>query len=450
MGSRFRFRLTTANIGRLILSLLIAFGIWAFVTNERDPDRTRIVDPVEIEPVGLQDQFQIVDSLPSGRVTLKGPESVLSRTVDSQIRASVDMSGITEPDTYELEVDVEAPDGLREVSIEPDTVTVQVDTVVSETYDVTIVEPVNPPPTLTAISVSPSQVRVVGVRQNVEQVDRVEVSVALSGRTESFNFTAQPIPYDINNRPMLDTVRVEPAEVQVAVEFEVRSLSVPVIVMCACTNESGDFEIRQLPGAVAIPSTVRIEGPEGLIAQVRGVPTVPVNIENLEVSGFLPDGAELDDSGLPEGVTLERRSVDVYVEIEQSVQQISEQPVEVINAPPGTRVSLSPETVTYQLQGPAEVLAAIENDPPLVVVDLDGRDVGAHVLAPRVVLPPEVRIINLEPGEVQVTIEALPPPPTPTPQPTPTSEPVITPSSSTLPTRRIAGLKPVANQWLLP
>jgi YbbR domain-containing protein len=432
VGLHLPIRLSTAKAARLVLSLIIAFAIWAFVTNERDPDRTASFTGLEIQGAEtLSPEFQIVESLPVVSATVKGPQSVVQPMTNATLTASVDLSGIAEAGTYEIDVDLAVPPGLRDVDLDPETIVLEVDSVVSRIFDITVLEPVNPPATLTSISISSTQVRLIGVQQNVERVDRVEVPVVLSGRTESFSFATQPVPIDSNGQPMADTIRVEPQTVQVSVEFEVRAKSVPVIVQCACPVEGGGLEIRDLLTAIAIPSTVRVEGPEPLLAGISSVRTLPINIEALEVSGFLPNGAELDGSVLPDGVTLERQSIDVYVEVEQSIQSFTEIEVEVVNEPEGRLVSLSPATVTFDLQGSADLVASLTDDPPLVIVDLDGLDTGIHIVAPRIVLPPDVRVVNLQPVEIQVSIEPLPTPPTPVPTATPSTP---RPNSSSLPT----------------
>jgi YbbR domain-containing protein len=425
------FRFNSANIGRLILSLIIAFAIWAFVTYERDPERTQTFTGLDIQGLdSLSPQFQIVESLPAATITVKGPQSIVQGMSSADVTVSADLSDIDEAGLYEVDVEVSAPDGLRSVDVDPETITIEVDSVVSRIFDITVIEPVNPPATLTSINVSSSQVTLIGVQQNVERVDRVEVRVILSGRTDSFSFSAQPIPISVDGEEMVDTIRVEPQSVQVSVEFEVRSRSVPIIVQCACPADNGGLEIRDLLTAIAIPSSVRIEGPETLLAQVNAIRTLPINIEALETSGFLPNGAELDTSDLPEGITLERQSIDVYVEIEQSIQAFANQRIEIANAPADTQVRITPDTVSFELQGPTDTLVGMNADPPLVIVDLNGLDHGTHMLSPRVVLPPDVRAVNLDPINVQVTIEPIPATPTPTPAPSPTPEPIDTSSQS--------------------
>lgn len=431
MGSRLPFKFGTANIARLILSLIIAFSIWAFVTNERDPDRTQSFANLPVDGAeSLSPDFQLFEALPTVFVTVKGPESVIQGISSASLSPFVDLSMIDAAGQWEVPVNVTTPEGLRDVEVEPQVISVTVGNVVSRLMEVSTIEPVNPPATLTSITLSSSQVRLVGVEQNVERVDRVEVRIVLSGRSETFSFPAQPIPRDTDNNDLSGLVRVEPRDIQVTVEFEVRAVSVPVIVRCACQDANGELEIRDLPTAIAIPSTVRVEGPSQLLSLVTEVRTLPISIENMDASGFIPNGAELDDSSLPEGVTLDRQSIAVYVEIEQQLQSF-QQNVTPVNVPEHAQIELSPSTVRFDIQTADELMIQLENEPPIVIVDLDGLGAGLHVLTPRIVLPADAKVVNLSPIEIVVSIEITPPTPTPVPTATPTPTPI--PTSTPIP-----------------
>lgn len=439
MGSRFPFRFGTAKVARLFLSLIIAFAMWAFVTNERDPDRSQTFQNLEVNGVDtLPQQFQIVDPIPEVAVSVKGPESVVRTITTANILPSVDLSDIATPGMHEVRVDVSLPDGLRDIEVMPEFIPVNVGTVVEREMEITVIDPPSPPATLTSISLSTTTVKLVGVEQNVERVDRVEARVVLSGRTESFSFIAQPIPFAANGDNLSELVRVEPQSIQITVEFEVRSLSVPVIITCACQDADGQLEIRDLPTAIAIPSTVRIEGPSQLLSLISEVRTLPITISDLEVSGFVPNGAELDVSTLPEGVTLDRQSIDVWIEVEQQVNTF-ENRIVIVNEPENVTIQVETETVTFDIQAPAELMLAMEDEPPLVVLDLAGLAPGTHVLAPRIVLPADARVISLQPQMIAVTIQEIPPTPTPQPTatpvpPTPAPEPTAASSSMAVPT----------------
>src|SRR5690606_1224907 len=86
VGPRSTIRFGTANIARLVLSLIIAFAIWAFVTNERDPDREQTFSDLEIQgSETLGANFQVVDSFPTVDVTVKGPESVVQSMTSANV-----------------------------------------------------------------------------------------------------------------------------------------------------------------------------------------------------------------------------------------------------------------------------------------------------------------------------------------------------------------------------
>ncbi len=431
-------------VARIVLSLMIAFGLWAFVINERDPDQTVIEPGIQIVVDGLQDDFQIVDPLPPVDVTLKGPQSIVQGISVNDIEATVDMADVDAPGIYERNVKVQTPGGFRDVDVEPSSVTVEIGSVVSETFDITIVEPDDSPATLTSIRLSTSSVTLVGVERNVDNVERVELEIELGGRTESFTYTAQVTPIGADGMEINDdTIEVRPESVEVSVEFEMGSRSVPVIVQCACPTDDGGVEIRDLLSATAIPPTVRIEGPQPLITDIDAVRTVPISVANVEVSGFVTGAVDLDSSSLPEGVTIGPSAVGVYVQVELSAQELIQQEIQIINPPPDMLVDVSSTLISFELQGPAEALATLSESPPVAIIDLAGYDEGVYTLSPRIALPPDVRVVNLEPGTIEVTIERPPPPsPSPTSAPAPTVIPDSTTTTSAVPTRRVNDAQP--------
>jgi hypothetical protein len=102
---------------------------------------------------------------------------------------------------------------------------------------------------------------------------------------------------------------------------------------------------------------------------------------------------------------------------------------------------VSATLISFELQGPVEALAMLSESPPAAVIDLAGYDEGVYTLSPRIALPPDVQVVNLEPAAVQVTIER-PPPPSPTPTPAPTAEPDSPTTTSSTPARRIDDPQP--------
>lgn len=420
MGARVRQLISASNLLRLLASLVLAFLLWGFVTWESDPERSRTFPSIPVTSTGLGPSFVLVGDLPTARVTIRGPESVVTRVDATMITVTADLSDVNAAGAYDVELDVDRPSGVRDVSVVPEEIEIIVDETAQRTFLIDLVQPAAPPPNLTSVELSVDEVIVSGSAGNVDRVASVQLPLDLTGRSESFGADLEPVPVDAGG-VVVEGVIVEPSTVHVEVVFEVRSQLVPVVVMCSCTSSSGALEIRELSNASAIPSSVRISGPETLITSLATVRTVPVDISNLDRSGFISD-VQLDELSVPDGVTLEQTAVEVYVQIEDRRVSFSQAQISVNNLAPEFRAVLSQETVRFEVTGAPEALDAYEGATPTVFVDVAGLPAGTYTLQVWVVLPPELTYLNLEPAEVQVTIVRVEPTQangsgTPTPSP---------------------------------
>jgi YbbR domain-containing protein len=424
--------LDTGNAVRFLLSFVCAFALWAWVTAERDPEQTyrasQIPVSVENTPAGLE----LVGLPRSVDLTLEGPRSVIQTIDAGSIRAYIDLDTISEPGTYERRVRIDAPPGIRRTTVQPDVVTVEVDTVASQSFSIEVIQPADIPRSLgiTSTVVSPTEVEVTGVRQNVDRVARVILPIELRGQTESFTTEARPLAVDVNSVEV-PSVEVRPNRVRVSVALEVRGKEIPVFVRCECTALDG-YEVIGQP--VASPPTILVDGPRDALAQVQYIYTTPIDTSGLSEPSLLSD-VPLDTTSLPEGVTAERLLVDVSVRVEQSLfrQVFEDLPVAILGLSPDLEATVSPDVVSVEIEGPREDIAALTPNDVAVVVDITELDEGTHQLRPRVILPPRTRYSE-PPPQVIVVITRIPPTPTPTAQPTPTSVTVPTPTPTTVPT----------------
>jgi YbbR domain-containing protein len=424
MISRLGAAFSTANVVRYLLSFVLAFTLWAWVTAQRDPEQTYQANQLAITATNLADSLNLVGSLPTVDVRLEGPQSVIETIDTGSIQATIDLAGADIPGAYERDVQVTAPEGLRNIEVTPETVIVELDAVVSKTFPVEVLSPESVPRNLavTDTNAVPSEVTVTGVQRNVDRVARVLVDVSLSGQEESFTTQAIPRPVDAENRPV-DNVSIAPSTVSLSVAIEVRGKEIPVFVRCECDAADG-FEVVGQP--LPTPGTVLIDGPRDLLNDVQYIYTTPIVTSTLEAPEVLPD-VPLDTSTLPEGVSIEQTTVDVSVRVEQATfsQTFDGVEISVLNALEGTKVTVSPDAISITVEGPRSEVSALTSDDVDVVVDVEDRGPGTYQIVPRVILPPRVRYSD-PPAPVTVTIVA--------PAPTATAEPVATPAAEPSPT----------------
>lgn len=385
----------------MIVSIVLAFIVWGFVIWETNPERTREFNDITVETVGLAPNMEIMNEIPSASIVIKGPESVVEDVTSTMVTAYVDLNGQTSPGAAEFDVMTSTPDGLRKVIIEPETVTLDVQIIETRTFAVDVAEPGERPANVSGITVSQDLVQVIGSRENVEQVASVQVEIDYTGQTESFQVEARTVPVDEAGN-LVSGVRVDPPAVTVDVHYEITEKPLDVVVYCACVTD-GALEVQPFPEAVAIPSTVTITGPSPVIAELAEVRTQPIDIAGLSQSGWILE-VDLDETTLPPGVQLQETTVDVWVPIQAQRVTFEDVPIQVINVDPEYRTTLSAESVSFEVDGPQNVLDSISGTTPLVIVDGQGRGPGTYRVSLQVVLPQGASFDRLEPAQVDLTV----------------------------------------------
>ena len=106
----------------MLLSLLVAVGLWVYVMGNVDPDTVEKIAGVKVEMEGtgtLQDAelHAVLNSPKVGTVTIEGRRSQVSKTKKKGVKAYIDVStcdyGRNETDIY-----VRLPEGVTGVSVE--------------------------------------------------------------------------------------------------------------------------------------------------------------------------------------------------------------------------------------------------------------------------------------------------------------------------------------------
>jgi YbbR domain-containing protein len=419
----------TGNAVRFFLSFILAFALWAWVTNERDPEQTYRASQVPVGAVGIPDNLEVVGSVPAVDVTIQGPRSVIQTIDAASLTAEMDLEDVNGPGKYDGKVRVNTPDGIRKVTTDPETISIELDTVVSESFPVEALPPAEIPRslTVTGITVEPQQVTVTGVQSNVDRVARVLAPINIGDNTDSFSDLISLSAVDQNNVEV-ENVEIEPGAVRVRVDLEVRGKEIPVFVQCECDDVADGFAVVGQPQAN--PSNVIIDGDPDVLAQVPYIYTTPINTSGFDKTTVV-DGVPLDIASLPEGVTVDPQFVDVSVRVEQTefTRTLENIPIEVLGAEPNTRVVVNPATLSIDISGPRDRLDQLEPRDVAVVVDVTGMEIGAHQVRPRVALPAGMTYSDALPQVVVAIIDTTPAP-TATAKPAPTSvpEPTQTPN----------------------
>ena len=156
----------------------------------------------------------------------------------------------------------------------------------------------------------------------------------------------------------------------------------------------------------ANPEVASFSGGEKLLADMSRVSTVPVDLTGRNRSftqsvPLVPVFPGEDKSF--------RKMVDVYVDIapEPATREFLQVPVNYLARTGSMRkVTLSPDSVAVDVEGPANVIGALDFSKLLLFVDVSGLlEDGTYRLPVNHRAPAKVRIVRISPPEIEATVE---------------------------------------------
>lgn len=331
--------------------------------------------------------------------------------------ASYDMDQAPEPQV--LDVDVSAlSDGIEVLSVTPQTVRVELDTI--EVRSVPVQVDTSAVPAGLEIGepvVSRDAVDVRGPSSIVRRVSRVVAFANISASAIDFNEPVELIAVDVEGQPIDGgRLEIEPStvSVQVSVEATETNKTVPVRPDISGTPAPG-FALESLS---VEPSVVTLRGLPEVLADIDEVLTEPLSIAG--VSGNQSFEAELvlsDDVRLAEADAV--ANVTVRATIVESVSSRTFV-VGIICQGAGSNSCIPAiDQLTITLSGPGDALSGLSAASLTPSVNVSGLAPGTYSLEPSVAgLPEGVQLLGITPGSISVTVQApAPPPPSPTPAP---------------------------------
>jgi YbbR domain-containing protein len=403
--ARIRPRFQLADIGALLLSVVLALTIWLIAVNQENPLIVQELEtPIPLTIVGLGEGLEVVQDLSTESVTLdlRAPRSSWESMRPGDFRAVLDLTGlsvgehdvsvrITRRDPQVTVLDVQRPEYTITIDrrLEKE-VPVQVEVMDGAAFGYEWLQPIYTPMTVT----------VRGPESQVEQVVRARAEIFLRSAKSQVERTQQLVPVDAQNRPV-DRVEVAaPGRVQIVVPVEQWPGRKEVAVRVKLSGPPANG--YRLSAVRAEPSTIVLQGDPDILSQVPGF----VETEPLDLTGATTDVRKRVALLLPEGVTsFDGDFVMATAGITPIVGgvTVSEQLI-VRGLGPGLTAETALQEVDVLLSGPIPLLESMNADDVFAILDLTGLVAGTHTVAPTIVVPNGIDQEAVIPETVEVVI----------------------------------------------
>lgn len=293
-----------------LLCLIAACALWVYVMNEQNPqvENTYTV-PVETRNL---DRSLVATNVPSTvKVKVRMSRSDMIYMRSDNIKAYVDLTGVTDGDYPNTPIHVSVPGDESVVSVTPKTFDLNVDTYAVKTLPANVQIFGTPETNFSVESkkVTPDTITIAGSSAMIAKADRAVVSVNIAGKEKSFTEfdSVNILDADGNTVTGLD---IMPSQVKVAVKMkEATKLgNLPIRI-----DTKGEPAKGYKVGRITItPSVATITAPISFFSSNK-----TLDLDPIDVTGASSDIHQLVNVNVPSGGSVAVPKVTVVVEIDK-------------------------------------------------------------------------------------------------------------------------------------
>ena len=389
--------------GLLLLSIALGVATWIFVTEEENPTRAGLfLSPIAVTSVNVGDQLAVANDLGSIDVRIEAPEDRWDGLSTANFRASVDLAGLTAREqTVPLRVEVTGVRGVRILSVEPPTVVVNLEEVVSR------IIPVTPrligalPRGFEAEQAVPERltVEISGPESLVALVESAAAEINVTGLTVGFEQNVELVPRGEGDGEIRG-LSVEPSSVSISVTVRqtVVTKTLPLSVELLGEPAAG----YRVSGVAVQPGVMEVEGALEALQELEELALGLVRLDGanedirLALAAVLPDGIVAPDGPVEADVIV---SIDVVL----GATVLTVAP-EASSVPEGMRADLGSQVVTVTLDGPLPALNGLTVGDVVAVIDLGELSGSAGDLRVRIIVPDGITVREWRPALLSVTL----------------------------------------------
>ena len=379
--------MTKSKLYSIMLSVLIAFGLWLYVVNNVSQELDQTFNNIQVDMEGetvLNERNLMVTRISSETVSLhiSGARSDMNKINTGNITVKADLSKIYEPgEKIALNYNISFPgdvanNALTVESKNPGNLYVDVDYRRNKEIPVQIKWTGSRSEDYiydTENAVLDYQtIQVIGPAAVADIIDHAEVEVDLSERSESISESFRYTLCDVNGEPV-DAQQITTNLEEIRLDVPIRRIKVLDLVADityggGATTENTIVDIQ--------PETIRVSGGDAVLAELGDTYTV--------CSLYL---AELEKStnelrytiSLPDGVTNQTGVNEVVVTVRFDglvTKEFTIDNIQSINVPAGMQAEIINANLVVRVRGSAEEMAALTKEDISAVVDFSTAKEG--------------------------------------------------------------------------
>lgn len=296
--ARFNWR----NNSLRLLSLLLAFVLWLYVSNDQNPLREKVLT-IELEQTGLEQGYVILGGMPeSVTVKVQGNRSQLANLVPADFKAVLNIPAGKTGD-FAIPVQVSTSTGLRINQVTPDKVSLTIDSITEKQVAVAVSLRGAPGQGFTALApfYQPNIVVARGPSRLIDGIKQATALIDIQGAVADVEQNLQVGVGDSGISLNPDTVKVVVPIVEM-----VPVKTVPVMIQVTGSPAAG-YKVKS---SVTDPVSVQLSGQPESLSTISSIQT-----ELVDITGTDKNLTREVALTVPQGLSVQPGRVKVQIEV---------------------------------------------------------------------------------------------------------------------------------------
>lgn len=387
------------NLSYKLISILLAFILWAYVTNEQNPITKHTYD-IPLETKGLKSSFAILDMPKTIKVTVQTSKISFTSLTPRDIHAYVDLTYISQVGEALCPVEIKQDSDITIIESKPDNVKVNIDYINSKTFDVDLkpIGKLNNQYTISSSKITPERISITGPQTILDKISSVIVSPEINNLKGKQDLSLPIRILDSQGKSLYtDNLRISHQRVNVnfQVDKNLVELAKPIEPQIIGQVAEG-FYIESID---MNPKTAVLSGE---LFELNGI--LNVETEKIDISGKNKDYTTFIKLKIPEKATVKGNDrVKLIVKIKPlNTQKVIKAKIVVKDVPSGLTARLDFEEVNILLIGSEKDLRNVIISP---WIDLKDYTAGEYKIKIKIEAPKNVSISNISPQVVKVNLQ---------------------------------------------
>lgn len=308
------------NIGLKILAFFVAFMLWLMVVNIDDPVTHKTFSDIPVSVINEEvlanakqpQTYQIVDNTQEVNVTVTAKRKVLNKIKNDDIIAVADMKELTLDTQIPIDISINGFEGRYDsAQSSPRNLQIKLEDEETKRFPIvpTTTGTVRDGYVLGEIQAMPEKVSIRGPKSVINEINRVEASVSVSGLSKDSLLDSELVLYDSNNN-IIDQKLLSNNLGTEGVGVQVQLLRTKTVPLEFDTSGIGTARGYEFTGITYEPQTIQISGQYEDISQIETmkIPSGALKMSGLKekteqiinVAEYLPENVKLadDNAGL--------------------------------------------------------------------------------------------------------------------------------------------------------